>query len=93
METKFTKGPWVYTRSNSPLTGLKGEIEVYSADESILEWIALCHNEADAKLIAAAHDLLSALIEVRQNLRDYGYPWLVGINDKEITKVIKKAIE
>jgi len=102
METKFTKEKWlrdgttVYALhqkgwvKGKPLMTNRFYLQVYP-DYNIPE--AKEESEANAKLIAAAPDLLNALIEVRQNLRDYGYPWLVGINDKEITKVIKKATE
>jgi len=56
---KHTKGSWKITKSIAPFTGLADELEISSNESE--EWIALCHNEANAKLIAAAPDLLEAL--------------------------------
>ena len=59
---KHTKGNWKITKSIAPFTGLVDELEISSNESE--EWIALCHNEANAKLIAAAPDLLEAAIQL-----------------------------
>ena len=61
---KHTKGEWIINKSLAPFTGLKDEMEISSADMSEPEWIALCHNEANAKLIAAAPELLQSAMEL-----------------------------
>ncbi len=67
METKHTPGPWgywsgynAYDRIEAQVTAEGGDIVIASYNHLIAE------GEANAKLIAAAPELLAALIESRQ---------------------------
>lgn len=66
MKNEFTKGEWIYQESICPITGIDGEIEISSSDNKVTEWIALCHEESNAKLIAAAPEMLEALLEYKR---------------------------
>lgn len=64
METEFSKGKWICNKSIAPLTGIEGEIEISTTDKTVVEWIALCHDSANAQLISAAPDLLNSLNDI-----------------------------
>jgi len=85
---KHTKGNWKITKSIAPHTGLQDELEI-SSNESH-EWIALCHNEANAKLIAAAPDLLEALEQI---IEDYNDGEVLQQSINKAKKTIKTATE
>lgn len=89
MVTLFSKGEWVKNNSLAPLTGIVGEIEISTTDKSITEWIALCHDSANAQLISAAPDMFNAL----KDLYDDKEVWqdLYASQQEFICRVLNKA--
>ncbi|MEI6752390.1 MAG: hypothetical protein WCK78_04410 [Paludibacter sp.] len=88
MEAKHTKGEWKqkgnHVWSINPLpTEVKGKALIAICDNSML------NAEANAKLIAAAPELLEALIELYDSLPD-GYE---SISLPKVRNAIKKATE
>ena len=90
METNFSKGEWVCNKSIAPLTGIEGEIEVSTTDKSIVEWIALCHDSANANLISAAPDMFNALLDLYNDRETWSD--LFESQQEFICRVLNKAI-
>ena len=75
MRTKHTKGNWDF--DNRPLTKVHGldcsEVSISSTGDKLGEWIAyvrgnsLAEREANARLIAAAPELLEALMSIEND--------------------------
>ena len=98
METKFTKGKWYVAEDNS--SDEKGNEIFIRADKGmnhpriITCWASsTSENEANAKLISAAPEMIQMLIAINETL-------LSGINihhedtiHQNIQKLIKKATE
>ena len=73
METKHTPGPWVVDPDSptdiSPADDLRlGIASICHADEAGGRWEFGRQSKANAKLIAAAPDLLEALIKLHESL-------------------------
>ena len=73
-EAKHTPGPWVHVRFGGIVGGpfykyANGEAQSQVASATVGEGISPEEREANARLIAAAPDLLEALRTARQELR------------------------
>ncbi|MFL1527877.1 hypothetical protein [Pseudomonas sp. O230] len=67
METKHTPGPWSYWSGYNPLDKIEAQVTAEDGDIVIASYNHLiAEGEANAKLMAAAPELLGALIESRQ---------------------------
>lgn len=93
MEFKGTKGEWeVYDNGNFPEIKLKGQyvgqicMMPYSNAEFEKAVNSKEENEANAKLIAAAPDLLQALQKIAVNSNDHA---MIRIAIKAIQKALK----
>ena len=111
METKFTKGEWTFYETPNYHKPECSRIEVSSRDSSLLickvqnsGYIAEDEGLANAKLIAAAPELLEALISVLNIMNDSdgvaGYhlngdiaSWGEFEEIKQAEQAIKKATE
>lgn len=69
-ETKFTPGPWSQGSRNRDCVWLQGKKEPGHGMGEGFDWID-CNSEANARLIAAAPDLLEALHEGRRAIGDH----------------------
>jgi hypothetical protein len=104
METKFTKGKWSYAESSNEVDYLVYVDGLpclfislnYGVDP---KYIDKEETEANAKLIAAAPDMLEALNEMVKNLSSYVYGLKIRDGFSELLalenakKAIKKATE
>ena len=68
-ELKFTPGPWVARRTGAGCSGTRGWAIDFNADEE--QVVDFVYEEADARLIAAAPDLVADLIVAASTLRRY----------------------
>ena len=60
-ETKHTPGPWVYRKQMTGITGVRRDLYGIGYERDNAVWFVAEHaNEEDARLIAAAPDLLAA---------------------------------
>ena len=91
MEKKFTKGNWVFGEN---YTSNNGTHVVYSTNSSypiqntyIATTLSAFNSEADAKLMAAAPDLLDACIKLSERIE------LRNISDSEAYFIAKNAIK
>lgn len=66
MSTKHTPGPWEIERYSYGLIQIVGDLKVISDDEehftTVVEQISATNEESNARLIAAAPELLEALV-------------------------------
>lgn len=94
MKTKHTQGTW----KPNPISGYEREVRVINQDGS-KKLICLANSnpsfktgeaEANAKLIAAAPDLLQVLIEI-QFMIDAERPVILSEMENKIKSAIKKA--
>ncbi len=70
---EHTKGPWRIQREQlSPLSSKEGFTIITESFDIVSGHLAI-RKEADAKLIAAAPDLLEALKAAKEHLEYYGY--------------------
>ena len=91
MEKKFTKGNWGFGEN---YTSNNGTHVVYSTNKSyptqntyIATTLSAFNSEADAKLMAAAPDLLEACIKLAERIE------LRNISDSEAYFIAKNAIK
>lgn len=96
METKFTKGEWVYVGGDNGSC----EINIGETTTSVCRWdkntgvnvISREEMEANAKLIAAAPELLEALIEYKRMYEEIqpagGWQGVYEIGNYAIKKAI-----
>lgn len=91
MEKKFTKGNWVFGEN---YTSNNGTHVVYSTNNSyptqntyIATTLSAFNSEADAKLMAAAPDLLEACIKLAERIE------LRNTSDSEAYFIAKNAIK
>ena len=91
MEKKFTKGNWGFGEN---YTSNNGTHVVYSTNSSyptqntyIATTLSAFNSEADAKLMAAAPDLLDACIKLAERIE------LRNISDSEAYFIAKNAIK
>ena len=74
MTTKHTPGPWEIERYSDGLIQIVGDLKVISDDEehftTVVEQISATNEEANARLIAAAPDLLEALKDLADDISD-----------------------
>ncbi len=59
--SKFTPGPWRYYPQDSFSNGIKFEVGTNKGRDGGPEAMALCYDETNARLIAAAPELYEAL--------------------------------
>lgn len=89
MEIKFTKGEWVDL-------GYRVDVEIADGLSGICEmsdWMGYDEMNANAKLIAAAPDMLNVLLELQESASYWSqYDVPLGIVEK-INNAIKKATE
>lgn len=89
-----TKGPWItqkLERINHPYTKERGMLEPYrilATPDSGCEEVAIIDGVDDARLIAAAPDLLEALLEIYR----FGVDDFWASNNQEIMERAKAAI-
>ena len=96
--SKHTPGPWILSgpMGTGHLHGREPEFRVYAHRTLFLEVCAdpdgYAHgeNEANARLIAAAPELLETLREVRKQARHPDYDWSLDLQ-REVDAVIAKA--
>lgn len=97
METKYTKGEWKIETAHSKLPKDCTTYYIFTShDMAICEFTRANHikeeTEANAKLIAAAPELLEALLMANSALKAaYGDGFCEWIESVEIEKVINKA--
>ena len=65
---KYTKGKWDWEKSLFPT--FRDEIQIASDSKDEIQWIALCHSEANAKLISKAPEMYEALKLYISDLRN-----------------------
>lgn len=94
-ETKFTKGEWFYFKNNDRLKVATNQnytnttlAEVFAAEED-----ADGTDEANAKLIAAAPELLDALMQINGLIADVSNIENGKINLGELAKISINAIK
>ena len=87
MKTQHTESPWkvveLPAKNGVPATH---EVQYGEDGECVAEWV---HKKEDAKLIAAAPDLLEALKEVQSRILEDEW----GFNLEKINAAIRKATE
>jgi hypothetical protein len=83
----YTKGPWIASENVYADAGMAGGVEVCFINK---EFVA---HQANAKLIAAAPDLLEALEHLVAQLETYGFDTGAhfGLGIKQAHKAIAKA--
>ena len=69
---KHTPGPWIYEYSNDVGDDDEYFIEFYEVRTPTYEKVAQVDNKADARLIAAAPEMLATLRWVNNALFDFG---------------------
>jgi len=72
MNTQHTPGPWTYEYSNDVGDDDEYFIEFYEVRTPDYKEVARVDNEADARLIAAAPEMLATLRWLTQALWDFG---------------------
>lgn len=92
-EQKHTPGPW--TMREVTHTNVPGQrafaIDFNEDQEQVVDWV---YEEADAKLIAAAPDLLAELTILRDTLPHVGLPAATRVEMlRRIEEVITKATQ
>ena len=71
-ESKHTPGPWVYRKQMTGITGVRRDLYGIGYERDNAVWFVAEHaNEEDARLIAAAPDLLAAAKDALYSLQ-YG---------------------
>jgi hypothetical protein len=84
--SKHTPGPWIARRTAAGWSGTRGwAIDFNEDQEQVVDFV---YEEADARLIAAAPELLEALHGVVRRCEGMGY---VGV-DGQYLKVVRAAI-
>lgn len=68
---QHTPGPWYVERVTKPITGEPGNLFIHGANAMVQSPIADTSAMANAALIAAAPDLLAALVDVLPDLEHY----------------------
>jgi len=86
METKFTKGPWSIEYDERERYGT-----VIVSNSTVADICYRVTSEANARLIAAAPELLEALIEAREQLQGYASAAGEYYNSPMINAAIAKA--
>lgn len=103
MELKSTPGPWViswntFNQGESHGIYANGELDLKGYQIAIVNWWPTLNNDneqqgkANAMLIAAAPDMLEALIDARKRILEAGIPEAFGGEFLKITNVLSKAV-
>lgn len=88
-KTKHTPGPWEAAKKGYPTTRIEASTGQIICDVNSIHFSGT--GEANAKLIAAAPELLEALIEAKKELEYHN--WQNTKTYNEIISAIKKATE
>jgi hypothetical protein len=95
-ETNRTPGPWRYKHVDYLVDNDNGTYEVTNSDSKYHYWIAHTLKESDARLIAAAPDLLEAakltVLAFNRANTDDDTNWL-GDDEHEAWTALSKAVD